>query len=286
VDFLAPSAIPTISLPKEAAAVEEQFDANSVRVSGTVAKINPFTDHVLAHVDSRPDGEEDGIVRVTVAFPTAANMTLMPSEPLSASGYLREIPYTETLRSFLRRADRADILTTYEEQLAQVAGISVQRSLTAVIPVDEDAEIPVNQVRVSGIISRVWQYSRHTFVRLAVYDSHCDAEPTSPALLPHRIAHYVTVQFPDSQVDGRPVTIGSRRKNFKPGMLKPRLRILVSGHLANRVYSETLSAWLQRAKLKRVFSELPDFDMDVLKDIRVRYGQIIIVADTLVQFTT
>jgi len=264
----------------------ERFDMNTVTIAGTVQKIRPFNaHHVLVHLVSNND-------RITLALPESHDITLLVGEKVTVTGWLEDVPYDESFAAFLQRAGRERLFEQYPE-LTTLRNRTIQRALTIVSPAqtenipdsDEPESDPDNFVRLEGIVVRAWAYSQNLYVRLAVYDEHAATIPgDGNGGLPRRQARYVTVQFTNSAVDGRPLAIGSsRRSDPQPGVLRRDDRIRISGRVKGRVYVETMREWMSRAKCTEVTSTLPNVDM-LLEDVKARYGQIVIEATRLIQF--
>lgn len=264
----------------------ERFDLNTVTIAGTVQKIRPFNArHVLVHLDS-------GANRITLALPESHDITLLVGEKVTVTGWLEDVPYDESFAAFLQRAGRERLFEQYPE-LVPLKNRTIQRAITVVspaktqnIPGSEEPEAdPDNVVRLEGIVARTWIYSKNLYARLAIYDEHApQLAGEGRGGLPRRQARYITVQFTNSQVDGRPLTLGnSNRSNLQPGILRRDDRIRISGRLKGRVYVETLREWLSRAKCTEVTANLQNADM-LLDDVKARYGQIVIEATRLIQF--
>lgn len=105
------------------------------------------------------------------------------------------------------------------------------------------ASVPVehfhlNQARVEGVIAKVWTYDGDVYARLAVYDRHTATLPTEPAenrALPRRQAHYLTLWLPaGATADGMAVSLQAKE------------RVLITGHLRDRTYSESLDRLLKK----------------------------------------
>lgn len=93
-----------------------------------------------------------------------------------------------------------------------------------------------NAARLEGVIAKLWTYDDDVYARLAVYDRHTEMQ-TSEGQPPRRKAHYVSLWLVEGKtLDGVPLTL---QKNDK---------VLVTGHLCDRTYTESLAVVLKRAK--------------------------------------
>jgi hypothetical protein len=247
--------------------VEEKFHLNQVRLAGAVQRIWSAGADVMIRLVT-PEGE-----RFLLTLPGGAvngqPVTLMKDDPISVAGYLVELPYLETGRQFLERVDRQDLL-------ADIPGLAeaTDKRMTTCIVV-ESLEIgstePVNEVLIEGIVSRAWEKGDQRFARLAIYDEHTVTEGEGRKGRPRRIAHYVSVHFPDGQVTGRQVVLSQ----------KDHLRVI--GRLSERRYSESLGYFLMRAGAIGVLAEAPN--ADEIRDIRVSRVATYVVAESMLQFT-
>ena len=119
-----------------------------------------------------------------------------------------------------------------------------------------------NEIRVSGIIQRVWEHGSRRpagwkpgddeppadiFARLSIYDRHAeeigagdigDYRRDPQAQLPTRRAHYVTLRFPQGRTgDGLDVS------------LSPHMRVRVTGLVRDVPYEESLQKILTQLRL-------------------------------------
>jgi hypothetical protein len=269
----------------------ERFDANQVELVGLVTKIwARSTGDVFARVSVGETLEpEDNHLkdrsfdsRLTLLLPSGQvagrDISLLKGDVLHIRGYLSDLTLWESLREFLLKARQSGLFERIPE-LAPAMGVQVKRMATCVIP--ESLEVLDTKsvhydlhslARLEGVVARVWVYGGHLFARLAVYDTH-----TQLTYLPgkhgrqRRVPHYLTVQFPHQQVDGRSL------------VLKPRDRIRVSGPLGSRVYSENLRTFLISARRADVLAGLSDGQAP--DEVWTAYVQTCLVADRLIQYT-
>ena len=152
----------------------------------------------------------------------------------------------ETGRQFLERADRLDLLA----DVPGLAEASDKRMATCLVV--ESLKIgetqPANEALIEGIVSRAWEKGDQRFARLAIYDEHTALEGEGRKGRPRRIAHYVSVHFPDGLVAGRDVALSQ----------KDHVRVI--GWLNERRYSESLGYFLMRAGAIGLLSEAPNAD--------------------------
>lgn len=272
-------------------AVPEQFDANFAALQGKVYRVQVWKDSsLLAEVQP-----VDVNNRIALIFPggqmAGEDISLMPGDDLNVKGWIRDAPYAETLQEFLVRARQKELLEKYPE-LGSNSGISRRRSLTCLVP-EIHAQKPSsggsglenNYVRVDGVITRVWRYGNHAYIRLAVYDQHTPEIPgqVGNGGRPRREPHYLSVQFTQSQVDGRLIRIAGRGEAFVPGTLRPEDRIRVTGRFILRRYQETLRDFLGAAKRLDLAAQLTDGDR-LLDEVRALYYQTAVEARKIVQF--
>lgn len=94
-----------------------------------------------------------------------------------------------------------------------------------------------NAARLEGVIAKLWTYDGDVYARLAVYDRHTVVEAPAETTPPRRKAHYVSLWLVEGKtLEGVPLTL---QKNDK---------VLVTGHLCDRTYSESLAALLKRTQ--------------------------------------
>jgi len=269
----------------------ERFDSNQVDFTGLVTKIwARSTGDVFARItigevsDEEEDNPEPGAIdaRLTLQLPNGQvngqDISLLKGDALHVTGYLSDITQWETLRDFLLKARQIGLVERIPE-LAPAIDAQVKRMVTCVIPETlEVLNVKVGQInarstaRLEGVVARVWEYGGHLFVRLAVYDHHT-LVTNSPGNngRERRIPHYVTVQFPNEQVDDRGVN------------LKPKDRIRVSGLLGSRVYSENLRSFMLSAHKADVLANLSDGQAP--DEVWTAYVQTCLVAQKLIQYT-
>ncbi|MBI9047105.1 MAG: hypothetical protein JEZ06_21645 [Anaerolineaceae bacterium] len=266
----------------------ERFDLNRTGVTGQITKIWSRRDgNVYAGLDLEP-GKERGLQATLLLVNGEVNgemVSLMTGDQVSVSGWVQDVPYEETLQDFLVRAKKPDLLR--EAKLEELKGITIQRAMTCVVPedllIDHSKEIEAaNDVRLEGMVARIWAYSDHVFVRLAIYDSH--TEILEAKKKPVRQAHYVTVQFTGSQVGGRPVKILSSKNGHVAGGLRKGARLRVAGKFLHRWYRESMKEFLERSKRLDVMQLIPDSDR-IAAGTKANYLQSVIEADQMIQFT-
>lgn len=247
--------------------IEEKIHLNQVRLTGIVQRIWSAGADVMIRL-ATPSEE-----RFLLALPGGAvdgqPVTLMKGDPVDASGYLIELPYLETGRQFLERADKLDLLA----DTPGLAEASDKRMATCLmvesLAVGETQ--PVNEVLIEGIVSRAWEKGNQRFARLAIYDEHTAIEGEGRKGRPRRIAHYISVHFPDGQVAGRQVSL--RQKDH----------VRVIGWLSERRYSESFGYFLMRAGAIGLLAEAPN--SDEVREIRVSRVATYVVAESMLQFT-
>jgi hypothetical protein len=271
--------------------IPERFDSNQIELVGLVTKIwARSTGDVFARVsvgeaqdiDDNPLKDRSFDYRLTLLLPAGQvagqDISLLKGDALHIRGYLSDITLWESLREFLLKAHQSRLSERIPE-LEPVLGVRVKRMATCIIP--EILEVLYQKAdtlslhsiaRLEGVVARVWLYGGHLFARLAVYDQH-----TRLTDLPgnhgrrRRVPHYLTVQFPHEQVDGRSLA------------LKPKDRIRVSGSLGSRIYSENLRTFLISARRADVLAGLSDGQAP--DEVWTAYVQTCLVADRLIQYT-
>jgi hypothetical protein len=269
----------------------ERFDANQVELVGLVTKIwARSTRDVFARISvgKPPEAQNDGSPdqtfdsRLTLLLPAGQiagrDISLLKGDALSIRGYLSDITLWESLREFLLKARQSGLYERIPE-LAPAMGVQVKRSLTCVIPEAlEVLDLKTLQpnlhslARLEGLVARVWVYGGHLFTRLAVYDQHTQVtRQAGNHGRPRRIPHYLTVQFPHEQIDGRSL------------VLKAKQRLRVSGPIGSRVYSENLRTFLISARRADVLAQLSDGQAP--DEVWTAYVQTCLVANTLIQYT-
>jgi hypothetical protein len=250
------------------ATTPERFDGNQVELTGLVTKIwARSTGDVFARISIGEASPDEGIsepgmfdARLTLQLPNGQvngqDISLLKGDLLHITGDLRDITQWETLRDFLLKARQVSLLERIPE-LSQALDAQVKRMVTCVIP--ETLEVlnvkasPItlqSTARLEGIVARIWEYSGHLFVRLAVYDRH---------------------SFTNEQVDGRGVN------------LKTKDRIRIFGTLGSRVYSENLRSFLLSAHKADVLAILSDGQTP--DEVWIAYVQTCLVAHKMIQFT-
>jgi len=196
-------------------------------------------------------------------------VTLMKDDLIDASGYLVELPYLETGRQFLERVDKLDLLA----DVPALVEASDKRMATCLmvesLKVGETQQ--ANEVLIEAIVSRAWEKGNQRFARLAIYDIHTAIEGEGRKGRPRRIAHYVSVHFPNGQVGGRPVALSK----------KDHVRVI--GRLSEQRYSESFGYFLMRAGAIRLLAEAPN--ADEIREIRVSRVATYVVAESMLQFT-
>lgn len=246
---------------------EEKFHLNQVQLSGEVQRIWSAGTDVMIRVIT--PSEERFLLDLPGGAVKGQPITLMKGDPISATGYLVELPYLETGYQFMERVDRLDLLA----DIPGLAEVTDKRMATCIVV--ESLEIgntcPVNEVLIEGIVSRNWEKGSQRFARLAIYDEHTAIEGEGRKGRPRRIAHYVSVHFPDGQVASRQVALSQ----------KDHIRVI--GRLSERRYSESLGYFLMRAGAIVLLAEAPN--ADEIRDIRVSRVATYVVAESMLQFT-
>lgn len=263
----------------------ERFDANQVALSGAITRIWARGSDVFARLDTGNSTEADDLSeqvnRATLLFPggrlSGQELSLLKGDCLRLAGYLVDLTQSENLQDFLRKAEKLELLDelrSYDIPETALAA-HARRATTCVISENLEhlsAAVALNSVCLEGVIAKVWDFDRHRFARLAVYDRNtATTGQEGKNGRPRRIPHYVTIQFPDGQVSGRPVS------------LKAKDRIRASGYLVDRPYSEDLRNFLLDAHQAEILSKIPNSD-DVA-DLRIRRSSACVVVQTLIQFT-
>lgn len=264
----------------------ERFDGNQVEFTGIVTKIwSRSNGDVYARVafgDPAADEEDDTSPRLTLKLTNGQvngqDVSLLKGDVLHVTGYLSDTTQWETLRDFLLKAREPDLIEKIPE-LAAASEAQVKRVITCVtaealevLPI-KSTELPAQNIaRLEGVVARVWEFGGHLFARIAVYDRHTSVTPQPGNNgRARRIPHYVTVQFPHEQVDGRGVNI------------KQKDRIRVSGGLGSRIYSENLRSFLLNAQKGDVLANLSDGQAP--DEVWTAYVQTCLVAQKLIQYT-
>lgn len=247
--------------------IEEKFHLNQVRLTGVVQRIWSVGADVMIRLAT--PSEERFLLALPGGSADGQPVTLMKGDLIDAGGYLIELPYLETGRQFLERADKLDLLT----DTPGLAEASDKRMATCLMA--ESLKIgetqPVNEVLIEGIVSRVWEKGDQRFARLAVYDQHTAIEGEGRKGRPRRIAHYVSVHFLDGQLGGRLVALSQ----------KDHVRVI--GRLSERRYSESFGYFLMRAGAIGLLAEAPN--SDEIREIRVSRVATYVVAESMLQFT-
>jgi len=255
----------------------EKFDLNSVRVSGNVRRIWPSGDDILLRLAA---GDEDAPTtpRLTVLIPggcvNGEPVTLMKEDWISVTGHLVEAPYTETGRQFAERSRKESLL----QDVPGLSNVSTERMATYIVVetleyCGKPAAPVLNEAKVEGIVSSVTQVENQIYVRLAIYDEHTSVRDgkTGKDGRPWRKAHYISVHFVDGRVNGRTIS------------LKEKDRVRVSGQLSERRYSETLAAFLMRAKQIGLLSKA--INADDVRVVRTPRTSTYVQASAMLQFT-
>ena len=265
---------------------QERFDTNQVALSGAITRIWARGSDVFARLDTgnsieAGDDQSEVVYRATLLFPggriTGQEVSLLKGDCLNLSGYLVDINQSESLQDFLRKAEKPELLDEIQSYGIPETALDARarRSMTCVIAENLDhlsAAVALNSVCLEGVIARVWDYDRHRFARLAVYDRNTlTTNQEGKNGRPRRIPHYVTVQFLDGQVSGRPVS------------LKVKDRIRASGYLVDRPYSEDFRNFLLDTHQAEILSKIPNSD-DVA-DLRIRRSSACVIVQTMIQFT-
>jgi len=287
----------------------EIFDANTAEVRGKVYKIWPGAKgSVMARIeidhDILPEGvefdensnENDSVPRLTLEFPDGKvggkDISLMVGDRVVAMGYINNPPYYESLKRFLSRAKRSELLDEIP-QLEAIKNVTIKRemctlSVTDLAYLEEDVEVDddPNSVNVEGMVSAIWEYGKSLFARVACYDENTWImdETGGKGGRPRRQAHFVTVQFTDGMVNGRKITMIGSGVNGKPGGLRGGMRIRVSGKFIYRVYFESLKDFLTHARKLDVLSDgFPNADT-IPDKTRAVYIQSAIEAHSIIMF--
>lgn len=247
--------------------VAEKFHLNRAQLTGAIQRIWSEPPDVLARLVTA-NGE-----RFLLMLPGGAvnnqPLTLMKDDLVAVEGYLIELPYQETGRQFLERAGKLDLLA----DTPGLADACSQRMATALVVENLilGAAAPVNKVTVEGLVARRWDKGNQQFARLAIYDCHTEIAGEGRGGHPRRIAHYVSLLFPDGLVNGRSVA------------LKTRDHVRVLGRLTERRYSESFGYFLMRAGAIGLLAEAPN--ADDIRELRVPRVATYVIVESLLQFT-
>jgi hypothetical protein len=265
-------------------------DVNHVEIFGTVIRIWKKEDHIFARLVTCPGETVEHPPRFTLKFPMGKfkeeGITLIAGDKLKVSGWICDQPYFETLQEFVSRSKYPINLDCgFRWDLGR--DVQVKRSIAAIVPETFDVlqeELPLNSVRVEGIVARAWEHKADKFARLAVY--HAQAMTTNlegkGARLRH-IPHYVTVQFPGGIVEGRSIRILSKRIQEEEPGIAPHDRMIVSGCMAESFYSQSLHSFLVDARRIDILDSMPDSSQAA--NIWSSYSQGVILAKKLVHYT-
>ena len=274
----------------------ERFDGNQAELYGTVTKIwNRIGGDVFARVATQGKAGEEHPPRVTIKFPkgkiNGEDISLMAGDVFLVQGWISDGPYNETLANFLTRAKKEKAFEICPE-LKPLEGVEVKRAMTFVIPErlefvpPEDMEFvqDINQVRVEGVVSRVWEHRGSKFLRLAVYDKYAVAQnETAKFGRPKRTPHYVTVQFVNGMVDSRPVTLLKKDSQQKGGGIKVGYRIRITGRIGESFYKESLRTFLLSAKQAAAIGTFSN--PSVVDEAWSSYSETCVIADKLIAYT-
>lgn len=247
--------------------IEEKFHLNQVRLSGAVQRIWSAGADVMIRLATTDN--ERFLLSLIGGAVDGQPITLMKGDLISVAGYLVELPYLETGRQFMERVERQDLLA----DIPGLADVTDKRMATSIVVESLEIGNPhtVNEVLIEGIVSRNWEKGNQRFARLAIYDEHTEVEGEGKKGRPRRIAHYVSVHFPDGRVGGRPVALSQ----------KDHIRVI--GRLSERRYSESLGYFLMRAGAIGLLAQAPN--ADEIRDIRVSRVATYVVAESMLQFT-
>lgn len=288
----------TLAVPTTKVAIPaERFDGNQAKLYGKVTKIwSRIGGDVFARVATQGKAGDDHPPRVTIKFPKGKidgeDISLMAGDTLLIHGWISDGPYTETLVNFLTRAKKETAFETCPE-LKSLEAVEVKRAMTFVIPErlevvpPEDVELAqdINQVRVEGIVSRVWEHKGSKYLRLAVYDKYAVAQnETAKYGRPRRTPHYVTVQFVNGMVDGRPVTLLGKDSQQKGGGIKVGERIRITGRIGESFYKESLRTFLLSAKQAAAIGTFSN--PSVVDEAWSSYSETCVIADKLIAYTS
>lgn len=273
---------------------KEQFDLNSVTLTGVVQKLWGRSQDVYARLRVSQRGlaaepEDAQACYVTLRFPdgnvAGAPLTLQPETLVRVCGYLTHTHVDESLRKFLEAAHAPEFLEHAPPEDLEAWRAVVFRRGSAVLNVLglELSGGPLqacNQAALEGIVSRTWQYARSDrldlFARLAVYDPHTRIDESQPGNFgrPRRRPHYVNVLFPDGKVAGHELRLAE----------KSRLR--VSGELRDQGQKVSLHEALLRTgdpKVIELISRLPC--ADDLHEISAQWESLHLLAQAVIVYT-
>jgi len=154
-----------------------------------------------------------------------------------------------------------------------------------VVPPDEAKFVQdTNQVKVEGVVARVWEHKGSKYLRLAVYDKYAvtPIQKTSKSGRPWRVPHYVTIQFVGGMVDGRPVTLLSKDSR-QGGGVKVGNRIRVAGRIGESMYKESLRTFLLSVKQAEAIGTFSN--PSVVDETWSSYSETCVIAETLIAYT-
>ncbi|MBN1887889.1 MAG: hypothetical protein JW850_07850 [Thermoflexales bacterium] len=269
-------------MSSQAKAPVENFDVNSVTIGGVVTRVWSRHDDVYASLvvhgqygvlsQILPFGNKDGdshhLVYATIMLPggkTAEGMpvSLAKKGKVRVSGYIREVPYAETLGRIKQRAGVSQMDEGDDD--VTLGRIS---TCTVVKTIERNSEpADANLVEIGGVVTKVWTKRDNVCARLAVYDQFSEIlSPAGKRKLPRRKAHYVTIMLPGGKTsDGLEASIA---KND---------RLRATGFMCDVPYIETL-------RQVKVRAGLADRVADDDGEIRLRRIASYAVVGTLVQF--
>jgi hypothetical protein len=270
--------------------MKEQMDENQVKISGTVIRIWRRGKDVFARMQTPQRTGIPRPPRFNLKFQAGQfrgeSITLMPEDKLKIQGWICDEPYMETMQEFISRSkyplglDSGFIPAPSQD-------VCLKRSINAVIPEEYEvipADLTLNQVKIEGIVARVWEHKAHKFVRLAVYHERAitTLEKGNGGRF-RRIPHYVTIQFTDGQVEGRSIQILPQRKSGDEAGIAKGDRLAVSGSLAESYYSESLQSFLLGAKRIDILEAMPDASQ--ASTIWSSYSQTVVLAEKLIRYS-
>jgi hypothetical protein len=202
----------------------------------------------------------------------------MEGDIIEVIGWLSTTTINETLKDFLSRGDKKEILTAYPE-LGAISRIKSPKEITAILPSkirqlggEELGE--VNLARIEGSVVSVWTHKESKYCRLMVYDSHQHPDKNK--------THFITVWFKDGRVDGRSIELLPKDSEITGIHVSDRIR--VTGPLEELYRPESIREFLLRMKQTQVLTTLPN--AGEVGNLTVMRPQSAVLANTIVHYSS
>jgi hypothetical protein len=200
---------------------------NEVTITGKVTRVFMLQGGIVcARIAPGKRGRKDE--RISVMFPDGKTekgdpVTLDKDIILRVDGYIKEVPFDETLNQFLRKAGAKKVKIEDDDVAMPRIATYVMAAECSVIDKPEGE----NNAHVSGVVVSVNDFKDGTVARLASYSGH--EEGDSP--------NYISVIFPGGK------TTAGVEVSPKKGT-----NIMVTGSLIEKTYSESLTTFLRKAQ--------------------------------------